>query len=111
MSPATSLAKLEYLLPLADRVLLLTGTPTAKAPKLAANAAERVRILRENLQYNEYRVEIEIEGAVDSASAGKYVHFGATRLVLDGAALAGGDGYGAALGAYKKSVTVAQHVV
>ncbi len=71
------------MLPLVDQVLLLVheygGAPDA-AP---AAAFERVRIVRENLDYLGSSAALEVEGALGSADAARMIAHGANRIVID----------------------------
>ena len=111
--PGTSLTAVDYLLPEADRLLLRTGYPEAADVRLGGKAAERVRILKENIAYHEYRCGIEVEGGIDAESAARYIHFGAGSVVLGGNALPadGAGDWSRALAAFKGAVDAAKQVV
>jgi len=79
INPTTALTKVDYLLPLVDRVLLAS---TALDESILPTALERTRILHENIRYNEYRIQIEIEGNFDIETAAKFAAFGAEIFVL-----------------------------
>ena len=78
--PGTSLTRLDYLLPLAGRMLVMAAEPGAK--RAAANTEERVRILRENIQYREYKTRIEVAGPIEPILAARLIKVGAQSLVL-----------------------------
>ncbi len=82
ISPSTPLTLLEYLLPLADRVLVLAAEPGGRAgdPHLLL---ERVRILHENIRYREYRTDIQVEAPVDATLIAGLSQTGARSLVCD----------------------------
>jgi ribulose-phosphate 3-epimerase len=112
IDPATPLTKLDYLLPLARRVLVRTGFPGASNPSLVVKACDRVRILRENIAYREYQCDVEVEGGINAACAVRYLHFGARRLVLAEAALPPTSGdYAAALAKFNAEMTTARPLV
>lgn len=79
INPTTPLTKVDYILPLVDRLLL---TSTAQNDSILPTALERTRILYENITYNEYRIEIEIEGNFDIETATKFAHAGAQIFIL-----------------------------
>lgn len=83
IQPATPLLKLEYLLPFADRVLLLTQEPGNESSTTPGVAFERVRILRENLEYHGYRAKIQVEGGIGALDAARLIKEGADSVVLD----------------------------
>ena len=108
INPGTSLTKLDYLLPLVDRVLLLTCDPGEcdRAPE--ATAFERVKILRENIAYREQRIRIYVEGGIDAKSAAIFAQHGADTVVLDDAKL---FGQGALLRDFMEEAAAQLHVV
>lgn len=81
--PATSLTTLSYLLPFVDRVVMQAVDPCIGDAPPFKTAGERVRILRENIRYREYRCEIAVAGAMDLTHAARLAHFGAESVVLD----------------------------
>jgi ribulose-phosphate 3-epimerase len=113
INPATPLVKLEYLLPLVDRVLVLGGDPGDGKNPLLASTFERVRILKENIKYQKYPAKIEVEGQVDVKAAAKLAHFGADIFVLGAGSLFDGPGadYLKALGDFKAGISVERHLV
>jgi len=85
--PATSLTSLEYLLPLVDRVLLLTTEPRCATPVLQKIAFERARILKENLRYKRMNTLVEADGQIGAEDAARLARAGADRVVLDEASV------------------------
>lgn len=81
--PTTSLTSLSYLLPFADRLVMQTAEPFVSPALPLSTAPERVRILRENIRYHEYRCEIVVAGGMDTQHAARLAHFGAECVVLD----------------------------
>jgi ribulose-phosphate 3-epimerase len=79
INPTTPLTKVDYILPLVDRVLLTSGR---NENLLLPAALERAKILGENIRYNEYRIQIDIEGDFDLETAEKFATFGAQLFVL-----------------------------
>lgn len=79
INPTTPLTKVDYILPLVDRVLL---TSTAQNDSILPTTLERTRILHENITYNEYKTRIEIEGNFDIETATKFAAFGAQIFIL-----------------------------
>lgn len=104
INPGTSLTKLEYSLPCVDRVLVRLSEPGDKRLKMVGSAVERVRILHENLQYNEQRAFIEIEGAADARQVAELAKFGARAFVVDDPAIIGGDDVIANIEALQRNV-------
>ncbi|MCC6142875.1 MAG: ribulose-phosphate 3-epimerase [Candidatus Hydrogenedentes bacterium] len=87
LNPATPLTRLEYLLPLVDRVCIMTVNPGYAGQKLIPSAFERVRILRENIKYHGYRAKIEVDGNISAENAGRLAAVGAEIFVLGTASI------------------------
>lgn len=111
INPGTPLTKLEYLLPLVDRVLILANDPQGGATAVENSVFERVKILRENLDYREHRIRIQVEGAFNAKGAAILASHGAEIFVLDHTNLFDGGGLVENLGAFKESVEAESHVV
>jgi len=112
LTPATALTKVNYCLPLIDRLVLLGTDPVHPAPALSRALFERVRILNENIRYHEYAIEIDVEGPLPAEDAARCLRFGAKRLVLNPQRLAGlGQDDREALTRYREAVGVAGHTV
>jgi ribulose-phosphate 3-epimerase len=79
INPTTPLTKVDYILPLVDRVLLTSGRDENL---LLPAALERAKILGENIRYNEYRIQIDAEGDFDLETAAKFAAFGTELFVL-----------------------------
>ncbi len=81
INPGTALTKLEYVLPMLDRVVLpVTETGAAEVPRAAF---ERVRILRENLDYHRTGASVCVEGGLGAIDAARLVASGANHVVID----------------------------
>jgi len=109
INPATPLTRLEYLLPHVDRVLVMSVDPGYAGQKIIRSAFERVRILRENIQYREYAVQIEVDGNITAENAAKLAHFGAEIFVLGTASIFNGPDtdFTQALPEFRQAVTEA----
>ncbi len=111
LAPGTPLTRLDYLLALADRVLLL-GTEPGRDGVAPGSLFERVKLLDENIRYRELAVEIGVMGGLDAAGLGKAARLGAKWAVTGPEVFAGlnGDGvaeYAAALERFKQAMTLA----
>jgi ribulose-phosphate 3-epimerase len=92
VNPATPLTKLTYLLPLAERVVVMTTDPGHSDQPLIASAFERVKILRENLDYQRRACSIQVAGNINVKNGAVLVNMGADHLVLGTAGISnGGD--------------------
>lgn len=87
INPASPLTRLEYVVQLVDRVLVLTQEPGSRSEQTSGAAFERVKILRENLDYHERRVNIQVEGVHSATDAARLIEHGADIVVLDNPAL------------------------
>jgi ribulose-phosphate 3-epimerase len=92
INPATPLTDLEYLLPLADRLLVMTVDPGYAGQKILPISFERVRILRENIVFNKYDARIEVDGNISVENAARLARVGAEIFVLGTAAIFNGPG-------------------
>ncbi len=104
VNPATPLTKLEYLLPHVDRVLLLTQEPGAEPQQTPGAAFERVKILRQSLDYYERGLKLQVEGASGSADTARLIELGADRVVLDAPELFAGDDLAGSLTSFMEEV-------
>ncbi len=113
INPATPLTKLEYLLPLVDRVLVMTVDPGYAGQPILPVAFERVRILRENIQYQKYNAMIEVDGNISVSNAARLARFGAEIFVLGTASIFKGPGtdFAKELPAFKAGVAVDKNLV
>lgn len=98
--PATPLIALEYLLASSGAVLLLESEPGSTARR-KRSLHERVKIMRENLNYRELRTQLYVETVADAAEAGQLAQAGADLLISNPASWPGPE-YGAALRAFRE---------
>lgn len=87
INPATPLTKLDYLLPEADRVLVMTVDPGYAGQAIVPFATERVRILSEHLRQRKTPIEIEVDGNISPENARKLRNAGARVFVLGTSAI------------------------
>jgi ribulose-phosphate 3-epimerase len=86
INPGTALTKLEYVLPLVDSVLVPVrdirpgDSPATDLPRAAF---ERVRILRENIDYHGTGATISVEGGLRAIDAARLATGGANSIVID----------------------------
>lgn len=76
-------------------------------------AFERVRILRESIQYHEYRTRIEADGNINVENAARLARMGAGIFVLGTASIFTGPGsaFSETLPAFKDAVHHSMHLV
>ena len=104
LNPATPLTKIDYLLEFADRVMLMTVDPGYAGQKILRGAFDRVRILRENLDYRRLRTKIEVDGNITVGNAALLSKAGADIFVLGTSSIFTGGELGAALDEFKAAV-------
>lgn len=104
--PGSALTKLEYALGMIDHVVLPVrdAVPMPDAPVPGA-AFERVRILRENLDYRESRAIMHVEGGIAAADAARFAAVGATRIVIDRSEVLRAESAGDAIREYVETAT------
>jgi len=113
INPATPLTKLDYLLPLADRVLVMTVDPGYAGQGIIRSGFERCKILNENIRYNEYSTRIEVDGNINVENAALLARAGAEIFVLGTSSIftkERGD-LGAALVNFTSAVHAKMHLV
>lgn len=110
IGPATPLTALEYLLPSVDRVLLVTRDQNGDSGPLPPSAFERVKIVRENVNYHKHRVAIAIEGATESRDIAQLISHGADHVVVGDPKLLRGDDPTAALNDFVEEVNAYTYV-
>lgn len=105
LNPATPLTKLDFLFDHIDRVLVMTVDPGYAGQKIIPNSFERVRILRENINYRERAVAIEVDGNINVRNAAQLANAGANVFVLGTSSIFKGNGrLGEALHSFKQKV-------
>jgi ribulose-phosphate 3-epimerase len=82
INPGTPLFKLEYLMPNVDRILVMSVDTGYAGQPIISSAFERVRILRENIAYQEFPIKIEVDGNINISNAARLWKMGAEIFVL-----------------------------
>lgn len=109
LSPCTPLTKIDYVLELADRLLLLGLEPGVTGGVARGALLERVKMLEENIRYRELQTVIAVGAGLDVPTMAKAARLGAKSIVVDGGS-GGWDGDkdpGTALAELREAVTVA----
>lgn len=104
LNPSTPLTRLEYLLERVDRVMLMTVDPGYAGQKIIPGAFDRVRILRENIDYRKLPVQIEVDGNINVRNAAMLSRAGADIFVLGSSSIFTGAPLGEALAQFKAAV-------
>ena len=92
INPATPLTKLEFLLDYVDRIMVMTVDPGYAGQTILPGAFERVRILKENVDYRKPSIQIEVDGNIDVNNAALLANAGAQVFVLGSSSIFKGDG-------------------
>jgi len=87
INPASPLIKLEYVLNQADVVHMVAEARGAERKVPLPATFDRVKILRDNLNYLESRAELVVEGYMTPKNAASAIAHGADRIVWDDAAV------------------------
>ncbi|MFH1994092.1 MAG: ribulose-phosphate 3-epimerase [Nitrospinota bacterium] len=99
-NPSTPLDYIDHVLEDIDYVLIMSVNPGFSGQKFIPSALKKIRALKEIISKGGYKIEIEVDGGVTSANAGKIVEAGADILVA-GSAVYGSDNYKEAINAIK----------
>ena len=92
LNPATPLSALEWVLEIADFILIMSVNPGFGGQSFVPSALERIRSLRESLQTRNPQAQIQIDGGVNPQTAPAVIAAGADILVA-GSAIFGSDDY------------------
>lgn len=111
INPATSLTKLDYLLDLVDRVLVMTVDPGYADESIIKGAFERVRIISENIRYRKLKARVEVDGNITVHDAALLVNAGASILDCGTSSIFDGRNPGEALVDFREKVEMARKVV
>ena len=111
INPATPLTKLDYLLDLADRVVVMTVDPGYAGQTMIRGAHERVRILRENIDYRERPILIEVDGNINVQNAALLSRAGADVFDLGTASIFTGGNLAENFEDFKKKVYIGRELL
>jgi len=82
LNPATPLFSLDFILPEVDMVLVMSVNPGFGGQSFIPRALIKIKQLREIIQEEGYKVEIEVDGGVKVDNAAEIVQSGADILVM-----------------------------
>jgi ribulose-phosphate 3-epimerase len=111
INPATPLTRLDYLLDLADRVLVMTVDPGYAGQTMIRGAVDRVRLLRENLDYRERPSLIEVDGNINVQNAAMLSRAGADVFDLGTASIFTGGNLAENFDEFKKKVYIGRELL
>lgn len=85
LNPATPLSSLEFILPEIDMVVLMSVNPGFGGQKFIKGVLPKIRALKEMIVRGDYRVDIEVDGGVNTDNAEEIARAGADILVMGNA--------------------------
>lgn len=92
INPATPLTRIDYLLDLVDRVVIMCVDPGCAAQQIIPTSFERVGIVQENLAYRELKAVVEACGDMTVQNAARLANAGARVLALGPESIFKGQG-------------------
>lgn len=101
INPATPLSDIEFILPFVDLVLLMSVNPGFGGQKFIPEVIPKIKILKEIIKKNGYKVDIEVDGGVNPENSVDVVSAGADILVM-GNAFYGSKDYSAVVRAVRE---------
>jgi ribulose-phosphate 3-epimerase len=85
LNPASPLSSLEFVLPEIDMVVLMSVNPGFGGQKFIKGVLPKIRALKEMIVEGNHRVDIEVDGGVNTDNAEEIAHAGADILVMGNA--------------------------
>jgi ribulose-phosphate 3-epimerase len=85
LNPQTSLADLEYLLPVCDQVLIMTVNPGFGGQSLIEAVIPKIAALKKLITKMQVGTQIQVDGGVDRKNAAKILAAGADVLIMGSA--------------------------
>ena len=100
LNPGTPLAMVEELLNDADMFLLMTVNPGYGGQKFIPSMLEKIALLRHTIADNEFEVDIEVDGGINSETS-KFVREAGANVLVAGSAVYGAADVSAAIAAIR----------
>jgi ribulose-phosphate 3-epimerase len=104
LNPSTPLVTLEEILPYVDLVLVMTVNPGYGGQRFIGEMLPKISRLREMLDGQNPRAELEVDGGIDPETAPLVVQAGADVLVAGSAIYGASDGVSAAISRIRNSL-------
>lgn len=105
LNPATPLSALEEILPDVDLVLVMSVNPGFGGQQFLPAALDRLARLRQMLDRQGVPAELQVDGGIDTRTAGAAVAAGATVLVAGSAIFGAAEGIPAAIDNLRRTAT------
>ncbi len=90
LNPATPISAVEYLLPKADMVLIMSVNPGFGGQKLIPYTVEKIRDVKKLIDTKGLKTDIEVDGGINLENVTKVMDAGAN-IIVAGSAVFGGD--------------------
>jgi ribulose-phosphate 3-epimerase len=81
LNPGTPVTTLDAILPEIDQVMVMAVNPGASGQRFIEEALPKIEVLRQTIDENGYRAEIEVDGGVTAATGPRCAAMGADVLV------------------------------
>lgn len=90
LNPSTPLSSLDYVLELADMVLIMTVNPGYGGQSYISYSTEKIRSLRKTIRDKGLQVDIQVDGGINEKTISTVLEAGAN-IIVAGSAVFGGD--------------------
>lgn len=108
LNPSTPAAHLSEVLEYVDLVLVMSVNPGFGGQAFIERSVHRLRQVREMLDSIGSRADLEVDGGIDSATAGRVAAAGATVLVAGNAIFGSPDGVAASIASIRAAASCAR---
>ena len=85
LNPATPLSSLDFVLSDADMVLLMSVNPGFGGQEFIPQVIDKIKMLKDIIQNKGYKIEIEVDGGINTENASDVAKAGADILVMGNA--------------------------
>jgi ribulose-phosphate 3-epimerase len=85
LNPATPLDELDFILPEIDMVLLMSVNPGFGGQQFIPQVLDKIKILKSMIKKQKNKIEIEVDGGVNTNNAGDVIKAGTDILVMGSA--------------------------
>ena len=90
INPATPVSAIEWVLPKADMILIMTVNPGYGGQKLIPYTVDKIRDLRELIRKKGYKTDIEVDGGITTGNVKEILAAGGN-IIVAGSAVFSGD--------------------
>ncbi len=90
INPSTPVSAVEWILPKADMILVMTVNPGYGGQELIPYTIDKIRELRQLIQKKGYKTDIEVDGGIHTGNVREVLRAGAN-IIVSGSAVFSGD--------------------